>query len=118
MGETIMIKRRHAKLTRVIVAAAVLSLGIGSGAAQQKEPPGKTKTRLTHADRKASAERAKAKGFALPEIGAVQMAVPGSAPHYFSHPNYANSPLPATTGVMSGGIGYVGRAHFGHRQRY
>ncbi len=33
-------------------------------------------------------------GFALPTMGGAQMAAPGSAPHYFSHPNYANSPLP------------------------
>ncbi len=32
------------------------------------------------------------------------MAMPGDAPHYFSHPNYANSPLP----ILSGAVVSVG----------
>ncbi len=50
--------------------------------------------RVTPAERQAAAQRqAKAK-FKLPELGAALMAAPGSAPHYFSRPNFANSPLP------------------------
>jgi len=48
--------------------------------------------KVTPAERKAAAERAVAGGFTLPQIGEAIMAVPGAAPHYFSHPNYANSP--------------------------
>src|SRR4030042_510066 len=53
--------------------------------------------KITPADRKAAADRAKAKGLTLTDLGIAQMAMPGDAPHYFSHPNYANSPLPIVT---------------------
>ena len=72
----------------------------------QKEQEKKAK-RIKPADRKAAADRAAAKGFALPEMGtaaaAAAAALPGEAPHYFSHPNYANSPYPVlqTAGTCS-----------------
>ena len=58
--------------------------------------------KITQADRQAAADRAAAAGLvlepmaaaALPEAGTMQMTMPGAAPRYFSHPNYANSPLP------------------------
>lgn len=58
------------------------------GTAQQ------TNKKITQADRQAAADRAAAEGFALPEASTMQMVMPGAAPRYFSHPNYANSPLP------------------------
>ncbi|MEW6489712.1 MAG: multicopper oxidase domain-containing protein [Thermodesulfobacteriota bacterium] len=105
-----------------LVAVALLC-GSGWSGAQEAEPPGQAKKRITHADRKAAAERAAAKGFRLPGFEDVQQApaptapstdtlsvqaleveaaalpamvmpMPGAAPRYFSHPNYANSPLP------------------------
>jgi FtsP/CotA-like multicopper oxidase with cupredoxin domain len=64
----------------------------------QKAPPGQAKKadRVTQAQRQAAANRAAADGFALPEVGMGAMAMPGmsAVPRYFSHPNYANSPLP------------------------
>ncbi|EKD35874.1 MAG: hypothetical protein ACD_75C01742G0001, partial [uncultured bacterium] len=57
----------------------------------------------------AAADRAAATGFALPTLGAMAMATAGSAPHYFDHPNYANSPLPIITPtevtISSSGLG-------------
>ena len=61
--------------------------------------------RITQADREAAAERAAKGGFVLETANTVSavrtldMAAPtamtmGTAPRYFSHPNYANSPLP------------------------
>ena len=55
----------------------------------------RAESRITPADRQAAAQRAAKAKLKLAEIGAAQMAVPGAAPHYFSHPNYANSPLPS-----------------------
>ncbi len=82
----------------VLGSVPVLAQGQGNGkgpdyqkkAAQWKE---RKKKRITPADRQAAAQRAAAAGFALPEMGAAMMAMPGTAPRYFSHPNYANSPL-------------------------
>ncbi|MCJ7750408.1 MAG: phosphatase PAP2 family protein, partial [Armatimonadetes bacterium] len=77
------------------LAFVVLLIDGASGHAwdQEKMPPGQAK-RITHVDRQAAADRAAAVGFTLPGIGTAMMAMPGDAPHYFSHPNYANSPLP------------------------
>lgn len=58
----------------------------------------KRSKRTTQADRQAAADRTAADGFALPEASTMQMVMPGTAPRYFSHPNYANSPL-ANNGV-------------------
>jgi hypothetical protein len=44
-----------------LVAVALLC-GSGWSGAQEAEPPGQAKKRITHADRKAAAERAAAKG--------------------------------------------------------
>jgi FtsP/CotA-like multicopper oxidase with cupredoxin domain len=60
--------------------------------------------RVTHAERAAAAARAAAQGLALPAIGTAQMAMPGEAPHYFSVPNYANSPL-RNVGASPGPVG-------------
>lgn len=58
---------------------------------EKQQPPEREK--ITPAERKAAA-RAAAAGFELEEVGTADMAMPGQAPRYFSHPNYANSPLP------------------------
>jgi FtsP/CotA-like multicopper oxidase with cupredoxin domain/fibronectin type 3 domain-containing protein len=71
------------------------------------QPPVRpTPRRYTQADRQAAADRAKAKGFRRTELGKGYLLPPGSAPHYFSHPNYANSPLPTVdpiSGLVTGG---------------
>ena len=56
----------------------------------------KQKKRVTQVQREAAASRALQEG-ALNPLMAMEpaaMAAPGDAPRYFSHPNYANSPLP------------------------
>ena len=61
----------------------------------------KKEKKIDQADRDAAAARALQEGALNPlmmvdaEMGA--MAAPGEAPRYFSHPNYANSPLPTVT---------------------
>ncbi len=74
--------------------------------------------RMTTEDRKAAAARAAAQGFraGLPvESGAPSAAAMGGmaeVPHYYSVPNYANSPLPVITGtVIAIGNPLVARAY-------
>ncbi|MCU0485576.1 MAG: hypothetical protein MUC85_05635, partial [Anaerolineales bacterium] len=66
--------------------------------AKSAPPPLDTKpdkpVKVTQADREAAAARAEADGFTIEAVGAADMAMAGDAPRYFSHPNYANSPLP------------------------
>ncbi len=59
-----------------------------------KDKPEKP-VRLTQADRDAAAARAAEAGFTLETAATANMAMAGDAPRYFSHPNYANSPLPS-----------------------
>jgi len=85
-------------LCSIMIAASLLFGASGKVSAIKKDPPppngnGQDKQKITQADRKAAADRAAAAGFALPEMGTAQMAAAGEAPHYFSNPNYANSPL-------------------------
>ena len=64
-------------------------------------PEGEKRGRVTQAEREAAAARAAAKGFDL--LKAAEMAVSmemGGVPHYFSAPNYANSPLPTIAGAV------------------
>jgi FtsP/CotA-like multicopper oxidase with cupredoxin domain len=85
-------------LSSLMLSASAPTLAQGQGPDYYEEKYAKWKEkeeqRITHADRQAAADRAAAAGFLLAELGAAQMAMPGAAPHYFSHPNYANSPLP------------------------
>jgi len=85
-------------LISLVLSASGPALAQGQGPDYYKEKLAKWRAkedqRITHADRQAAADRAEAAGLPLPELGAAQMAMPGAAPHYFSHPNYANSPLP------------------------
>jgi FtsP/CotA-like multicopper oxidase with cupredoxin domain len=56
---------------------------------------------VTHKDRKDAAARALQQGALNPLMVDVQAAVLiDGAPHYFSHPNYANSPLPSIEGAV------------------
>lgn len=84
------------------VMISVVSIGMNEGYAQTTKKPTLDKVlkyhgKITPADRKAAAKRAADSGFQLPQMGEAQMATPGAAPRYFSHPNYANSPLPVVT---------------------
>lgn len=63
-------------------------------AAPQDPPTKKDRKKITTADRLAAAARMRDQGFQPAALGTAQMAMPSMAPHYFSHPNYANSPLP------------------------
>jgi len=60
----------------------------GNGKSNEQQP------RVTQAQRQAAADEAAKKGQTLPDPATADMAMPGAAPRYFSHPNYANSPLP------------------------
>jgi FtsP/CotA-like multicopper oxidase with cupredoxin domain len=50
-------------------------------------------SKVTPTARQAAADRAAAAGPTFATAKASAMPMPGAAPHYFSHPNYANSPL-------------------------
>ncbi len=81
------------------------------------DPPVPLHDKITQEDREAAAERAAAKGFEQPKLGEAKMvnetngvsvaAGPYPAPHYFSSPNYANSPwrLPDVLVSLTGGGG-------------
>ncbi len=90
------------KFLNIILLFVFLSSIVGGNLslvrAQTPVPPIKDKPekpeRVTQAERQAAADRAAQAGFELESIGAADMAMPMDAPRYFSHPNYANSPLP------------------------
>ncbi len=91
----------------LLLAVVALSWGVAS-AAPKKAPPGQTK-RVTQAQRQAAADRAVEAGFTMAVMGEAMMAMPGAAPYYFSHPNYANSPLPVIDidGSITGTAGVI-----------
>ncbi len=116
------------KLLYIIFSILVVtSLLIGAtgvvGAKPPEPPPGKAKgngngnaNKPTNADRQAAAAEALQQGALNPLMIDAQLAAaalaPGAVPHYFSHPNYANSPLPEVTGaVISVGNPLVDRAY-------
>ncbi|MEW5956968.1 MAG: multicopper oxidase domain-containing protein [Chloroflexota bacterium] len=91
-----MFNRKSFAIMALVLLIASLLLGGSSRVSAQgggPPPPKDKKDKITHNDRKAAAERAQALGFTLEALGQATMAVPGAAPRYFSHPNYANSPL-------------------------
>jgi FtsP/CotA-like multicopper oxidase with cupredoxin domain len=119
--------RSHGLLIRVLSLLLMLALLItGSLPAFAQEPvddispdyaakAAKSKERLdrmvTQAERQAAADRAKAQGFEPVQMAGPVM--PGEAPRYFSHPNYANSPLPepdVTVTVSGDGTGAEAKA--------
>ena len=81
----------------------------------QQQPDGQKpkKDKVTQADRKAAAARALQDGAMNPlMVTAAAAALIDGAPRYFSHPNYANSPLPTVSGaVISVGNPLVERAY-------
>lgn len=105
----------------VSVALSLLMSGSATAAVQRPEPGGgqvtryaekvekiktKKEQRLKQKDRDAAAARALQKGALNPLMrgtksgmpkGADAVALAAVAPHYFSHPNYANSPLPTVS---------------------
>jgi FtsP/CotA-like multicopper oxidase with cupredoxin domain len=114
-------------LNRFVAVLMIISLLLSAGVPMMAQGPAtdkalgyykdkieKTKEKIDHrvtqAERQAAADRAAAAGFELAaaeDAGVSAQALPGEAPRYFSHPNYANSPLPAAdpdTGAISGGI--------------
>jgi len=87
----------------LFILASLLFSGSGPALADPPQPPGSGGSgngKITHAERQAAAARALQQGELNPlmmtaEATAVTAAnLIGGAPHYFSHPNYANSPLP------------------------
>ncbi|MFZ2919856.1 MAG: hypothetical protein WA017_05460 [Desulfosalsimonadaceae bacterium] len=88
-------KRKLYGLIGLVLAGLVLLWGVGQVLAKGENPraPGQGE-KITQVERQAAAERADAAGFELEAMGMAAMPMPGTAPHYFSHPNYANSPLP------------------------
>ena len=109
----------HARklLQRLLLVLALASLVLSFGAPVfSQDPPGqepgdkqkiekwykdkikkeklKKEKRITPADRRAAADRAAADGLTAEVMAAMNPALPGDTPRYFSHPNYANSALP------------------------
>lgn len=110
-------RRRFLIFASLGVMAVALVGGIASGAAQPAatEPSGvsakvlkdradavkeKKAKRVTQPQREQAAARAAAEGLTLATAETAQVAAPGEAPHYFSVPNYANSPLPTVEGTV------------------
>ena len=99
------------KLLNLIVSLLVLvSLLFGGSApasAQSSTSPKGTvqnkdkDKKIKHKDRMEAAARALFEGaLNLLMVDAQAAMTPGQAPHYFSHPNYANSPLPTVSGGL------------------
>jgi FtsP/CotA-like multicopper oxidase with cupredoxin domain len=87
-------QQRKIRILSWILWVSLLVWGAGPAiGAPNNLAPGQEK-KITQADRQAAADRAAASGLVLETMGTANMAMPGAAPHYFSHPNYANSPLP------------------------
>ena len=85
----------------VILMASFILGGSLSVSAEGPRPPREKKEKITHKDRRDAAARALQQGELNPLMVDVQAAMlPGQAPHYFSHPNYANSPLPTLEGAI------------------
>ncbi len=122
-----MSRRRLSTIIALTLVLAVLFAGIayaaqsgdgkaGAAAADKyKEKAAKVKDKIdkqvTQKDRQEAAARGLQEGALNPLMmtGADLQMMPGMAPHYFSHPNYANSQLP-TLSVAPGGETTVGNA--------
>jgi len=91
----------------IAICMAVVALLWGAGpmiAAKKVVPPGLAKEKkITQADRQAAAARKLKEGALNPLMLDMQAALIEDGgvpvPRYFSHPNYANSPLPTITGT-------------------
>ena len=103
-----MLSRRF--LNIVISMLMIVSLILGgtiqaSAQVQDPQPNGngqdkEKKDKITQKDRQDAAARALQEGALNPLMVEMQAMVMGEAPHYFSHPNYANSPLPMMEGAV------------------
>ncbi len=82
------------------VAATVKAISPGGAPAQKQKAQGQTvkQKKQLAIDRQKAAKKATAKGLTVQTFGAAAMAAPGTAPHYYSMANWANSPLPMTYG--------------------
>ncbi len=95
-------------LSVFLAGTLLLAGGPGQGLAAPKDGTAqgtKEKKKITQVDRQAAAALALQDGAVNPlmmDMQAAAMAMPaapGEAPRYFSHPNYANSPLPTFTTI-------------------
>jgi len=102
--------RKFLNIIILLIVGFSLVFG-GNSPVVAKDPPppnsgqGQTKEKktVTQKDRQDAAARAIQQGELNPLMamaGAAAMALPGQAPRYFSHPNYANSPLPTIEGAV------------------
>jgi FtsP/CotA-like multicopper oxidase with cupredoxin domain len=91
----------------IMIAASLLFTGSGRASAGKKDPPPpqNDKVKITHKDRQDAAARALQQGAVNPLMVETQAVAAATlidgAPHYFSHPNYANSPLPEVQGTLT-----------------
>jgi hypothetical protein len=105
-------KRIFVLLMPLLVVVSLLSTASSRALAGPPDPPrGRGQERITHEDRKAAAGRAFQQGALNPLMldataeMEMAMAMPGDAPRYFSHPNYANSPLPEVNSCVVTPVG-------------
>ena len=90
----------------IMIAFSLLFAGSSGVSAGEKDPPPpkdkkEKKVKIDHKDRKEAAARALQQGMLNPLMVDMQAAaLIDGAPHYFSHPNYANSPLPTVDGTV------------------
>ena len=88
-------------LTLVFIASLFAGSGQANAQRQDPPPPKQDKVKITHKDRAEAAARALQEGALNPLMVDTEMAMLiDGAPHYFSHPNYANSPLPMIEGAL------------------
>ena len=91
-------------------SASVSAQGDAAPKAGVQNQKDKKDKKIKEKDRKEAAARSFQEGALNPLMLVEPMAMmPGEAPHYFSHPNYANSPLPTMT-TTPGGQTTVGHA--------
>ena len=99
-------KRKVFIFMSLLLAALTLSWGVDNSYAVKKDKlskVGKIKKskKVTHDQRKDAAARAFQQGLLNPLMVAPQAALIDGTPHYFSHPNYANSQLPEIWGDLT-----------------
>ncbi len=96
-----MLKHKILNLVLSVTMIATLLFGASGSVLADKKDPNEKKEKITHNDRKSAAARALQEGALNPLMVDMQAAaLIDGAPHYFSHPNYANSPLPTIEGAV------------------
>jgi FtsP/CotA-like multicopper oxidase with cupredoxin domain len=91
-------------LVSILMVTTILLGGTFQASAQGEDPPPPPLTDpdpgvVTQTEREAAAALNAAEGLAMPETTMTEM-TPSQVPHYFSSPNYANSPLPRVEGAV------------------